>query len=238
MSSVLGEHLRKEEIDYSNLGLISSILNKYSYDDIKDELRLSPFGQMKPQEGFFEKRMSVYDKALGIPHNIHNDIKTLNAQVDITSIDLNFKIKDFEKDLEVLKTAFGDIDICHTEPMTIQKALPPDSIDIISFDDIEASILPFKDLDYESLLSAVELQPLRGIELSPEAFYRQLLRKWEAVEDAKRLLRVLSRKVDFLIGQLNKTLRNLRHVFTKLHSFHFKNLDDYHSTNLNLRLQG
>lgn len=42
-------------------------------------------------------------------------------------------------------------------------------------------------------------------------------------------LRSLSKQIAYLFNLLKKTLRNLRQIFTKNHSFPFKNLDDYHS---------
>ena len=69
-------------------------------------------------------------------------------------------------------------------------------------------------------------------------WYLELIEKIEDVLRAKRLYNALSKEFLFLVRVIKKGLRNLRQLFHKQHSFHFKNLDDYHDTILNLNLIG
>lgn len=69
-------------------------------------------------------------------------------------------------------------------------------------------------------------------------WYVEFIAKLEDIAKAKKLLKILSTRINFLLGLIKKRLRNLRQIFTKLHSFHFKNLDDYHSTALTSNLVG
>jgi len=68
--------------------------------------------------------------------------------------------------------------------------------------------------------------------------YKYIIEEYEEIKKARRLIRSLSRQISFHLNLTKKLLRNLRHIFTKLHSFHFKNLDDYDSTALTSVLVG
>jgi len=68
--------------------------------------------------------------------------------------------------------------------------------------------------------------------------YEYIIKEYEEIKKARRLLRSLSRQISFQLNLTKKLLRNLRDIFTKLHSFHFKNLDDYDSTALTSGLVG
>lgn len=64
-------------------------------------------------------------------------------------------------------------------------------------------------------------------------WYAGFIERLEDILNAKRVLRVLSSRINFLLISIKKLLRNLRQIFTRQHSFHFKNLDDYHDTSFN-----
>jgi len=68
--------------------------------------------------------------------------------------------------------------------------------------------------------------------------YNHIIEEYKEIKRARKLIRSLSRQISFQLNLTKKLLRNLRHVFTKLHSFHFKNLDDYDSTALTFVLVG
>lgn len=60
------------------------------------------------------------------------------------------------------------------------------------------------------------------------------IEKFEDVILAKSILQVVLHRLNFLLNTVKKLLRNLRQLFAKQHSFHFKNLDDYHDYSFNL----
>ena len=165
---------------------------------------------------------------------LYRDIQDLKKQSDVVQIDLDNRIKDLAKELEELKITYADVKAHRSKSDLVDGAISIDSTKFISLDDIERCQLPLKDLDYESLFSQVRLDKLYSLEIDPLAVYARLVQKFESIEGTKRLIKVISKQINFLVSLIKKRLRNLRQVFTKLHSFHFKNLDDYHSTDLNL----
>ena len=51
------------------------------------------------------------------------------------------------------------------------------------------------------------------------------------------LIKSLQKEINLIQSELRKELRDLRKFFTDYHSFHFKNLDDYHPIALTLRFE-
>lgn len=59
--------------------------------------------------------------------------------------------------------------------------------------------------------------------------YRSLIE----LKAISNVIQVLTENIGFLLAKFKKSLRNLRLFFKRQHSFHFKNLDDYHATGFN-----
>lgn len=63
--------------------------------------------------------------------------------------------------------------------------------------------------------------------------YLEILRQYQDVKKIAKFVRSISKQIKFKLNLTKKRLRNLREIFTKQHSFHFKNLDDYHDASFN-----
>jgi len=98
----------------------------------------------------------------------------------------------------------------------------------------EGDSVDIEGLDMEDLDMEASVPISRGFHISMSSWLRKIQEKYADLEKTKKLIRALSRQITFLLNKIKKSLRNLREVYTTHHSFHFKNLDDYHSTNLNL----
>jgi len=69
------------------------------------------------------------------------------------------------------------------------------------------------------------------------AFRARLSRDFIAIKNSKRIIRSYENRIRCILGNILKKLRNFKEIYKRQHSFHFKNLDDYHSlilTNRNL----
>ena len=53
---------------------------------------------------------------------------------------------------------------------------------------------------------------------------------YQAITVSKDKLRLINRRIKIALNKIQKLTRNLKEHFKKNHSFHFKNLDDYHSS--------
>lgn len=63
-----------------------------------------------------------------------------------------------------------------------------------------------------------------------DAYIRiQISKDFNDIRNSKRLVRTLEGRIKSILGNIRKNLRNYKEVFKRQHSFHFKNLDDYHS---------
>ncbi|CAH8294171.1 hypothetical protein EV196_108244 [Mariniflexile fucanivorans] len=64
-----------------------------------------------------------------------------------------------------------------------------------------------------------------------DAYVRvQISQDFNEIRNSKRLVRTLEGRIKSILGNIRKNLRNYKDVFKRQHSFHFKNLDDYHSS--------
>ncbi|WP_299222195.1 hypothetical protein [uncultured Aquimarina sp.] len=102
--------------------------------------------------------------------------------------------------------------------------------------DEKASIL---DVNFETLFKRVKrltdnirIEKYRYYNPSDEIDLLELLEELKEVKKQYKLVQVLKKQIDFVLNGIKKRLRNLREAFTKTHSFHFKNLDDYHPLTL------
>lgn len=64
--------------------------------------------------------------------------------------------------------------------------------------------------------------------------YKYIIDEYEEIKRGRKLVRSLSKQISFQLNLTKKRLRNLRHIFTQQHSFHFKNLEDHDSASFNL----
>ncbi len=60
----------------------------------------------------------------------------------------------------------------------------------------------------------------------------QIADDFEFFKNTKNRLRAINNRIKVILNKIREFGRNLKEHFTKNHSFHFKNLDDYHSLNL------
>lgn len=60
----------------------------------------------------------------------------------------------------------------------------------------------------------------------------QIANDYESLRTSKIRLRAINHRIKIILNKIRQLGRNLKEHFTKNHSFHFKNLDDYHSLNL------
>lgn len=170
-------------------------------------------------------------------HKIHNnfiDGKTLNNLVqERHEAELNLIDKVSSISEKLLKF---DLDLG-----TLQEVLEKESDSIINaripIPDNEAPLL-VSNFNSERILKAVRdlsenLTIHYGNNLSLfDVDLHEILAEIKEVRKQCKLVQVLKKQIDFVLNQIKKRLINLREFFTKTHSFHFKNLDDYHSSTL------
>ena len=206
---------------------ISYLFENESFNDFQRKWKLS---------NTLEKITSSIEEAKALTigrqmmHGGRLKMSTVIFNKELAEIELSDRLKDLEDEISNFKDFPDDRVIRYTEPVTVKEAICVEAaLNSINLDDLE-----FEDT-HLMLTDTVRTFPISGgMEVSYDSWYASFLVKLEAVRNAKKLLRALTRQVNFLLNLVKKRLRNLRQVFTKLHSFHFKNLDDYHSTDLNL----
>ena len=59
--------------------------------------------------------------------------------------------------------------------------------------------------------------------------YARLSQDFSEIKNSKRLIRSFENRIKCILGNIRKRLRNFKEVYKRQHSFHFKNLEDYHS---------
>ncbi|WP_338356923.1 hypothetical protein [Yeosuana marina] len=59
--------------------------------------------------------------------------------------------------------------------------------------------------------------------------YARLSQDFGEIKNSKRLIRSFENRIKSILGNIRKRLRNFKEVYKRQHSFHFKNLDDYHA---------
>lgn len=59
--------------------------------------------------------------------------------------------------------------------------------------------------------------------------YARLSQDFSEIKNSKRLIRSFENRIKSILGNIRKRLRNFKEVYKRQHSFHFKNLDDYHA---------
>lgn len=170
-------------------------------------------------------------------HKIHNnfiDGKTFNNLVqERHEAELNL----IEK-VSSISEKFSKFDL---DLETLQEVLEKESDSIINaripIPDNEAPLL-VSNFNSERILKAVRnlsenLTIHYGNNLSLFDYdLAELLEELKEIKQQYKLVHVLQKKIDFVLNKIKKRLRNLRETFTKNHSFHFKNLDDYHPVTL------
>ena len=65
----------------------------------------------------------------------------------------------------------------------------------------------------------------------------RLSRDFLDIKNSKRIIRSLENKIKSILVNIRKLLRNFKEVYKRQHSFHFKNLDDYHALILINRIE-
>ena len=93
--------------------------------------------------------------------------------------------------------------------------------DVLKFEDDSLAELPWEDI--MQLVDYRELDSIGAYE-----FYRNVYN----IRNSRIVINVLNKKVKRLRHSLVGCCRDLKEHFKKFHSFHFKNLDDYHSASL------
>jgi hypothetical protein len=59
--------------------------------------------------------------------------------------------------------------------------------------------------------------------------YARLSQDFSEIKHSKKLIRSFENRIKSILGNIRKRLRNFKEVYKRQHSFHFKNLDDYHA---------
>jgi hypothetical protein len=59
--------------------------------------------------------------------------------------------------------------------------------------------------------------------------YARLSQDFSEIKNSKRRIRSFENRIKSILGNIRKRLRNFKEVHKRQHSFHFKNLDDYHA---------
>jgi hypothetical protein len=62
--------------------------------------------------------------------------------------------------------------------------------------------------------------------------YATLSRDISDINNSKRRIRSFENRIKCILGNIRKKLRNYKEIFRRQHSFHFKNMDDYHALTL------
>lgn len=149
---------------------------------------------------------------------IMNDVLNMN---DVLKIRNDLEL-DLERKFDELSIDFGVGSSVKIEEISLLKKLST-----LCIEDLEGYLGDLKSV-YDEVTT-------RSSSLSEGSKrYDEFLKRVEDILGVKRLLKVLSKTINFRLDLVKKRLRNLREIFTKQHSFHFKNLDDYHSTSFNL----
>lgn len=196
-----------------------------------------------PEKTKFRKvNLKQYNYRFKPDKNYYGDIKVINSY-DCKSIANNISLKnnieDNLKKREILlkeriearnfKTLATSTDLLREKIDKLADILSIDPKVFLLIGSFVISVFNMLFKNFSELLSEDEIDAYD---------HKIILREYEEIKKARRLIRSLSRQISFHLNLTKKLLRNLRHIFTKLHSFHFKNLDDYDSTALTSVLVG
>lgn len=233
ISSKIDEHKNNKEMNLTNMEFVSSILDEFDYDELKSELG--------SHQNFWSNTAKMINVKTNRPKRInqswHHELQDLDVQRAFAELDLEAKLKDLEEAVSTIKSNSEQLATVAKEAQKVSKK----SFFVNIADYCKKAVQALtgtvedywtKEEDTSKKMTPLEIVQLHG--LSSEDEYFVLIEKWHELEGAKRLLKALSRRKAFILNKIKNGLRNLRMLFKKLHSFHFKNLDDYHSTNLNL----
>jgi hypothetical protein len=89
--------------------------------------------------------------------------------------------------------------------------------------------LDYKDINEISRYSEKEIIAILNDGDLDAFIHAQIFQDFNDIRNSSRLIRTLEGKIKSILGNIRKNLRNYKEIFKRQHSFHFKNLDDYHS---------
>lgn len=217
--------------------------------DIQIELNKRMHTSRKCHETLFIGDKSVRNNLiygennLSLSDTMYNSLATqcdLEQTRDLTELSIAKEIDDFHEffsKIEWSNLSSYIHNVTENEPISLfyNNLSPREMLDYYTRQDTEwVELNDFAGLLNDNLLIRRRL----NYQSEVSDWHDEFITRLESILEAKRLLKALSKKIDFLLNLLKKRLRNLRQFFKKQHSFHFKNLDDYHSSALTSVLVG